>query len=65
MIVNTDIGEWEDFEWDPRTGIGQFTRDVPWQLDPLEVATVSQPSRPEHEGWAELAYRPQRCLSLM
>lgn len=56
---------WDDYEWDPKTGIARFTRDVPSSLDPVIVAERPQPTRPDHQDWAELGLRPRPYLPLM
>ena len=57
------IGSWDDFEWDPKTGIATFSlEDARGEL--TVVARLPQPTRPGHEDWEILGQRVHGVLSM-
>lgn len=55
---------WDDFDWDPATGIATLTREDPSTSEPVIVARLSQPTWSGHRDWASLWWRTQGVLTL-
>lgn len=55
---------WDDFDWDPKTGIATFTREHAITGEPMLIARRPQPSNPQHEAWAQFGQMPQAVLTV-